>query len=453
MKYRIGIISLGCPKNLVDSEIILGILKDAGFDLTHHHAKADAIIVNTCAFIGDAAEEAVIAILEAARWKKEGQLKTLIVTGCLAQRYKEDILKEIPEADFVVGTGSIDEIPEILKTHLNPVFQEQNRSENKIYTKLLNSVYYLELPRLITDNKPYAYLKIAEGCSNHCTYCIIPGLRGAFRSRTMENIVKEARMLAEQGKKEIILVAQDVTNYGADIYGQRSLTRLIRAISKIEGLKRIRLLYCYPDRIDEELISEISINPKICKYLDIPIQHISDRILKNMGRRDTKESVEKLIGSLRSKIPGIILRTTLITGFPGESEDDFNELVEFVNESKFEHLGVFAYSREEGTPAFRMKGQIPKKIREARRDKLMQLQQRNVEKYNNSRIGCIYDTIVDGVAEDGIFYVGRTYAEAPEIDPVIYFTSKVPLETGDIVRVEILCADGYDLIGENKDVG
>lgn len=443
MKYKIGLVSLGCPKNLVDSEIILGTLKDAGFELTPQHELADAIIVNTCAFIGDAKEEAVMSILEAARYKKEGNLKTLIVTGCMAERYKADILKEIPEVDVVVGTGSIGEIPTIIKTRF-----EKDTQIQEIYANIPNTVDYLDLTRLVTDDKSYAYLKIAEGCSNRCTYCIIPSLRGDYRSRTIENILKEAEVLSEQGKQEIILVAQDVTRYGSDIYGEKKLVALVQAISGIEGIKRIRLLYCYPELIDDVLIEEMSTNPKLCKYFDIPIQHISDKLLKSMGRRGTKVYIKALLATIRERIPGVVLRTSLITGFPGETEEDFDELYEFVKESHFEHLGVFPYSKEEGTPAYKMTGHLTKKIKEARRDRIMELQMKNVEKYNSSRIGGLYDTMVNGVAEDGIFYVGRSYAETPDIDPVIYFTSPEPLDKGAIVSVKILCVDGYDLVGE-----
>lgn len=445
MNYKIGLVSLGCPKNLVDSEIILGSLKDEGFELTSEHELADAIIINTCAFIGDAKEEAVMSILEASRFKKEGNLKMLIVTGCMAERYKEDILKEIPEVDVVIGTGSIANIPDIIKSRV-----ENKTCSQEVYANIPDTVDYLDLTRLVTDNNSYAYLKIAEGCSNRCTYCIIPSLRGDYRSRTIENILKEAEALVGQGKKEIILVAQDVTRYGSDIYGKKSLVDLIQRLSKISGIVWIRLLYCYPELIDEALIEEMRTNPKLCKYFDIPIQHISDKLLKAMGRRGTKVYIETLLADIRAKIPGVVLRTSLITGFPGETEEDFTELCEFVKESNFEHLGVFPYSKEEGTPAYKMKGHLPKKIKEARRNRIMELQQENVMKYNNSRIGQFYDIIVDGVAEDGIFYIGRSYAETPEIDPVIYFTSAEPLDKGAIVSVKILCVDGYDLIGEVK---
>lgn len=448
MKRKVGIITLGCPKNLVDSEIMAGILEDAGFEVTTILRSAETIIINTCAFIGDAKEEAIMSILEAARYKTEGSLKILMVAGCLAERYKEEIFKEIPEVDVVVGTGSIGQIPEILSKRL-----DSNDLRREICTQTPNSVDYLESTRNVADNKPYSYLKIAEGCDNRCTYCIIPSLRGGYRSRTIENITREARILVKKGKKEIILVAQDVTRYGTDIYGEKSLVSLIRELDKTEGIERIRLLYCYPELIDDNLITEMKNNIKLVKYMDIPIQHISDRILKAMGRRGNKEYINNLLIKIRREIPEVVLRTSLITGFPGETEEDFKELYEFVKESRFEHLGVFAYSKEEDTPAYKMKGHVPQKIKEARRNKLMALQKDNVKKHNSTRIGRIYDTIVDGVAEDGIFYVGRTYAETPDIDPIVYFTSPEPLEIGMIVPVKILCPDGYDLVGEAQGIG
>jgi len=443
LEQKIGLVSLGCPKNLVDSEIMLGTLKDAGYELTEKHETADVIIVNTCAFIGDAREEAVMAILEAARYKEEGKLKLLVVTGCLAERYKEDIYKEIPEVDLVVGTGSIDRLPEIIGKYLT-----EGSNEKTVYADTPNTVDYLELTRMVTDGKPYGYLKIAEGCSNRCTYCIIPSLKGDYRSRTIENIIKEAKVLAQKGKKEIILIAQDVTRYGTDIYKEKKLVELVREISRIEEIERIRLLYCYPEVIDDDLIAEMKNNPKLCKYMDIPLQHISDKMLKAMGRRGSKSYIYDLLAKIKTEIPDVVLRTSLITGFPGETEEDFAELYEFVKEGHFQHLGVFPYSKEEGTPAFKMKGHLPRKVKIERRNKLMELQMANVEKYNSSRLGRTYDTMVDGIAEDGIFYVGRTYAEAPEIDSVIYFTSAEPLEIGMTVPVKMLCPDGYDLVGE-----
>lgn len=452
MNYKIGLVSLGCPKNLVDSEIILGSLKDAGFHLTAQHELAEVIIVNTCAFIGDAKIEAVTSILEAARYKKEGQLKVLVVTGCMAERYKEEILAEIPEVDIVVGTGSIGQITPILKARLQKEEQQSGDTSRtlvqELYAGIPDNVDYLEATRLVSDDKPYIYLKIAEGCSNRCTYCIIPSLRGDYRSRTMENILKEADTLVGHGKSELILVAQDVTRYGTDIYGEKRLVSLIQALSALEGLKRIRLLYCYPELIDDALIEEMRSNPKLCKYLDIPIQHISDKMLKLMGRRGNRDYIRNLLEKIRDRIPDIVLRTSLITGFPGETQEDFEELCDFVEEGYFQHLGAFAYSKEEGTAAYKMKGHLPKKVKESRRNKIMALQQKIVEKYNSSRMGKTYDTMVDGVAEDGIFYVGRSFAETPDIDPLIYFTSPEPLKKGTIVPVKILCVEEYDLVGQ-----
>lgn len=443
MSYNIGLISLGCPKNLVDSEIMAGMLREEGFTTVDDLNAADAVIVNTCAFVGDAREEAVLSILEAARYKETGRLKVLAVTGCLAERYKDEILREIPEVDLVVGTGSVDKAASGIKSLL-----EGNGGDERVWCDIPDSVEYLERGRAITDDKPYAYLKIAEGCSNRCTYCVIPDLRGAYRSRKIENIVDEARFLADHGKKEIVLVAQDVTRYGMDIYGDKMLVDLIRAISGVDGVAWIRLLYCYPELIDDRLISEIKGNEKLLKYLDIPIQHISDAMLKAMGRRGDRKYIIALLERLLSEIPGIALRTSLIAGFPEETESDFKELSGFVARGYFRQLGVFAYSREEGTPAYRMKGQVPKKVREFRRDALMEIQRENVAKFNSSRLGHTYDTMIDGVSEDGIFYTGRTSMEAPEIDPVIYVASPEPLGVGCIVRVKMLNSDEYDMIGE-----
>ncbi len=442
MAYKVALVSLGCPKNLVDSEIMLGLLEREGFALVGERAEADAIIVNTCAFIGDAREEAVTAILEAGLFKTEGRARVLAVAGCMAERYKDEIIKEMPEVDVVLGTGSIQSVASIIKSHLD------EETPPSIYCNLPESVEYLDNARKITDNKPYAYLKIAEGCDNHCTYCVIPKLRGRYKSRSIESVLREAAYLSDNGKPELVLVAQDVTRYGMDWAGEKKLVTLIRELSALEGVKRIRLLYCYPELIDDALIRELAQNPKLAPYLDIPIQHISNAMLKAMGRRGTGEAILTLLENLRERVPGITLRTSLITGFPGETEDDFSQMLAFVERGYFHNLGVFAYSREEDPPAYRMKGQIPKRVKESRRKKLMAVQRENVEKYNNSRTGKIYDTMVDGVAEDGIFYVGRTVMEAPEIDPVIYFTSPEPLETGSLVPVKMLCTDQYDLVGE-----
>ena len=443
MSYNLGLISLGCPKNLVDSEIMLGAFKEKGFVPVQDLSRADAIIVNTCAFIGDAKEEAIVTILDAARHKEEGRCKAMVVTGCLAERYREEIIKEIPEVDLVFGTGSIPIVAERTRA-----FLDGERLERHVWCDIPDTVDYLDGSRILSDNKPYAYLKIAEGCSNNCTYCIIPKLRGPYRSRPLESLVKEAEYLAGQGKKEIILIAQDVTRYGVDLYGEKRLVDLIRSISLIGGIQWIRLLYCYPELIDDALIREMKNNGKLLPYMDIPIQHISDKVLKAMGRRGSGEYIETLVKRLKTEIPHIALRTSLIAGFPGETEDDHLKLAEFVRQGYFQHLGVFAYSREEDTPAYRMKGQVPARVKAARRKALMEIQRENAARFSSSRIGKTYDTMIDGVAEDGIFYLGRTYMEAPEIDPVIYVASPHPLDIGAVVKVRMICSQDYDLIGE-----
>jgi ribosomal protein S12 methylthiotransferase len=445
MPVRVGCISLGCPKNLVDSEIMLGILQKGDFEITTDLMKAEAIIVNTCAFIGDAKEEAVDAILEAALLKKTGNLKALVVTGCLAQRYKENIINEIPEVDVVVGTGNIPEIRKAIETKLS------GDKENVLYTDEPDGTGYLDNRRELSEDGASKYLKIAEGCSNFCTYCIIPALRGPFRSRTIESILTEAEFLVKKGAKELIIIAQDVSRYGEDNYGESKLVDLIRKLSEIEDLKWIRLLYCYPERITKELITELKTNPKLVKYLDIPIQHASDSILKAMGRKSRREDLIALMTMLRKEISDIILRTTLISGFPGETEEDFQLLCDFIKEYQFDRLGVFAYSREDGTPAAIMKNQVAEATKQKRRNILLDLQQEIALAKVEKRIGKTYEVVVEGVADDGIFYYGRSYGEAPEIDPVIYIASAEPLEIGAFVRVKILDVNNMDLIGEVVD--
>lgn len=445
MPVRVGCISLGCPKNLVDSEIMLGILQKGDFEITTDLMKAEAIIVNTCAFIGDAKEEAVDAILEAALLKKTGNLKALVVTGCLAQRYKENIINEIPEVDVVVGTGNIPEIRKAIETKLS------GDKENVLYTDEPDGTGYLDNRRELSESGASKYLKIAEGCSNFCTYCIIPALRGPFRSRTIESILTEAEFLVKKGAKELIIIAQDVSRYGEDNYGESKLVDLIRKLSEIEDLKWIRLLYCYPERITKELITELKTNPKLVKYLDIPIQHASDSILKAMGRKSRREDLIALMTMLRKEISDIILRTTLISGFPGETEEDFQLLCDFIKEYQFDRLGVFAYSREDGTPAAIMKNQVAEATKQKRRNILLDLQQEIALAKVEKRIGKTYEVVVEGVADDGIFYYGRSYGEAPEIDPVIYIASAEPLEIGAFVRVKILDVNNMDLIGEVVD--
>lgn len=435
---KIGMISLGCPKNLVDSEIMLGLLKK-NFEITNDAKDAEIIIVNTCGFIDSAKQESINAILEMAKYKEE-KAELLIVTGCMAQRYKGNIIEEIPEVDAIVGTGNYDGIAEVI----NRAYQGQK----DILVSDLEKVDYLDNDRILTTEKGMAYLKIAEGCDNFCTYCIIPALRGKFRSRSIEAVVKEAEGLAQNGAKELILVAQDTTRYGIDLYGEKRLVQLIKELSEVEGIQWIRLLYCYPEEIDEALIDEVAKNPKVCNYFDIPIQHSSDRILKLMGRRGTHGETLNVLSKIRERIPDVVIRTSLIVGFPGETEEDFEILEGFVKSFEFDRLGVFEYSREEDTPAAKMKGQVVKKVKQARRKQLMALQQEITIKKNSLRIGKSYTAIVEDVSDDGIFYYGRTFAEAPDIDGLIYFTSQEPLEAGQFVEVKILNSDNYDLIGE-----
>lgn len=442
MKKKVGVISLGCPKNLVDSEIMLGLLKKSDFEITSDREKANVIIVNTCGFIESAKEESINTILEMASYKNKN-CEILIVIGCLAQRYKDEIIKEIPEVDVVVGVSGYDEIVKVIAQAYGKI-----NKEKAIFHKDSLSVEYLNNERVLSTNSGYAYLKISEGCDNCCTYCAIPSIRGPYRSRRMEDIVLECKSLAAKGVKEVILVAQDVTVYGKDLYGEKKLVELLRKISSIQEIEWIRLLYSYPEEIEEDLIKEIADNKKIVKYLDIPIQHVSDRILKLMGRRSTGEGIRNILDRLKSSIPNLVLRTSLIVGFPSEDEKDFKILYDFVRKYEFDRLGVFTYSREEGTPAYDLKLQIKKSVKDSRRSDIMQLQKEIVQRKNENRLNRVYKTLVEEVSEDGIFYYGRTYAEAPDIDGSIYFTSIEPLKFGEFVRVKILNIDDYDLIGE-----
>ncbi len=439
MIKKVGLVSLGCPKNLVDSELMLGVLKNDGFEIVAESSEAQIIIINTCGFIESARQESIDTILEMSAFK-EHNCELLIVTGCLAQRYRQEILDEIPEVDAVLGAGSYQEITNIIK-----MAYQGNRPQ--ICGELIGTDY-LEGSRVLSTGNCYAYLKIAEGCDNFCTYCVIPSLRGRFRSRRKEDIINEAKKLAAAGIKELIIVAQDTTRYGIDIYGERQLSVLIHMLGEIDGIERLRVLYCYPEEIDDALINEIAENDKVCKYIDIPIQHASDTVLKQMGRRTTGSDLEKLLCKLKERIPCIVIRTTLIVGFPGESSNDFNQLKDFARKFKFERLGVFMYSREDNTPAAKMKNQIPARIKKSRYDELMELQQAISDEINKERLEQTYSVLVEGVAEDGIFYYGRSYAESPDIDGLIYFTSPEPLEIGQIVSVRILDSDQYDLTGE-----
>ena len=440
---KILFISLGCDKNLVDSEVMLGLLAEKGYGFTDDETQADIIVVNTCCFIGDAKEESVNTILEMAEWKNKGKLKGLIVAGCLAERYREEILKEIPEVDAVVGTASYDRIAEVI--------EQAAAGEQKLLYGNTDRLVMTETGRILTTGGHYAHLKIAEGCDKHCTYCIIPKLRGRYRSFPMEKLVKEAQELADQGVKELILVAQETTMYGTDLYGEKKLHELLKELCRIRGIRWIRIQYCYPEEIYEELIRTIRDEPKICHYLDLPIQHASDRTLKRMGRRTTRQDLQKMIGRLREEIPDICLRTTLITGFPQETEEEHEELLDFVDEMEFDRLGVFPYSPEEDTPAACMEGQIPEEIKEARRDELMELQQDISFEKAEAMIGKELWCMVEGKVAEEYAYVARTYKDAPGVDGYIFIQTMAELMSGDFVKVHVTGADEYDLIGEIAD--
>lgn len=437
---NIFFVSLGCDKNLVDSEHMLGILNENGYQLINEEASADIIIINTCCFIHDAKEESINTILEMAEYKKTSRLKTLIVTGCLAQRYKEEILEQIPEVDALLGTSSFMDILEII--------EELTDQKQHIRFASLDTRPELTSKRLLTSGSFTAYLKIAEGCDKHCTYCIIPQVRGNYRSIPMEEILREAVDLAEQGVKEIILVAQETTLYGKDIYGKKSLPSLLEQLCSIEGIAWVRILYCYPEEIDDELIEVMRKEPKICRYLDLPIQHASDRILKLMGRRTNQEDLIRIITKLRKKLPGIALRTTLIAGFPTETEEEHAQLMDFVKRMEFDRLGVFTYSKEDNTPAALLKPQIPVKVKKQRQKELMKLQQSIVFAHTKTLIGKTVDVLVEGkITNEENVYIGRTYMDAPQVDGFLFLTSEEELMSGDIVKVIVTGAKNYDLVG------
>lgn len=437
---KIAFVSLGCDKNLADTELMLGILQKRGYEFTDDPQEADAAVVNTCCFIGDAKEESIDALLEMARLREEGRLKALVGAGCLAQRYGEEIRREIPEVDVLVGTSSVEDIAEALEDALSG-----GRGD---FFRDLNGPPAVCRDRVLTTGGHFAYLKIAEGCSKRCSYCIIPTVRGNYRSIPMEDLVAQAQELAQQGVRELILVAQETTLYGEDLYGEKSLPRLLRSLARIDGLRWIRILYCYPEEITEELMEVMAQEPKICRYLDIPIQHASDRILKRMGRRTSQEQLRQVIGRLRERIPGICLRTTLISGFPGETQEEFEELYRFVNEMEFDRLGVFPYSQEENTPAALMPDQIPEEVKEFRRDELMELQQAIAFEKAQDMAGQILTVMIEGKAADEDVYVGRTYRDAPGVDGYIFVNTSAELMTGDFVKALVTDSNEYDLIGE-----
>ncbi|OVE69682.1 30S ribosomal protein S12 methylthiotransferase RimO [Clostridium diolis] len=436
-KYKVGMVSLGCDKNRVDSEIILGKMSDE-YEITNDPKNADIIIVNTCGFIESAKQESIDTILEMANYKINYKCKLLIATGCLTQRYGEELKTLIPEIDIMLGVNDYNKINEIITEFIDG---------NKLATELLNysDENINEGKRIITTQRESAYIRIAEGCNNFCTYCIIPKIRGKFRSRKMENIINEARDLSESGVKEIILIAQDTTLYGSDIYGKKNLHVLLKELSKIEGIEWIRVLYCYPEEIYDELINEIACNEKVVKYLDIPIQHISDKILKLMGRKTSKKDIINKIQILRERVPEIVIRTTFIVGFPNETDEDFNEIIDFLKEHKLEKVGAFTYSQEEDTPAAKMDGQIDEEIKEKREEDLMLLQKNISEEINKLKIGKLYDILVEGY--NGKCYYGRSYEMAPDIDANVLFESNAKIENGEFVKVKIVETMDYDLVG------
>ena len=433
-------ISLGCDKNLVDSEVMLGLLDKKGYQIVDSEEDADIIVVNTCCFIHDAKEESIQTILEMAEYKKEGKLKALIVTGCLAQRYQQEIIDEIPEVDAVLGTTSYDHIVEAV--------EEALAGNGHVVLEDVDALPDVKEKRLVTTGGHYAYMKIAEGCDKHCTYCIIPKLRGNYRSVPMEKLLAEAKDLADQGVKELILVAQETTVYGKDLYGEKSLHKLLRELCKISGIQWIRILYCYPEEIYDELIQTIKEENKVCHYLDLPIQHASDAVLKRMGRRTSKAQLVEMIEKLRKEIPDISLRTTLITGFPGETQEQHEELKDFVDEMEFDRLGVFTYSPEEDTPAATMTEQIPEEVKEDRQAELMELQQEIAFDLAEDMVGREVLVMIEGKVADENAYVGRTYKDAPNVDGLIFINTDEELMSGDFARVRVTGALEYDFIGE-----
>ena len=433
-------ISLGCDKNLVDSEVMLGLLDKKGYQIVDSEEDADIIVVNTCCFIHDAKEESIQTILEMAEYKKEGKLKALIVTGCLAQRYQQEIIDEIPEVDAVLGTTYYDHIVEAV--------EEALAGNGHVVLEDVDALPDVKEKRLVTTGGHYAYMKIAEGCDKHCTYCIIPKLRGNYRSVPMEKLLAEAKDLADQGVKELILVAQETTVYGKDLYGEKSLHKLLRELCKISGIQWIRILYCYPEEIYDELIQTIKEENKVCHYLDLPIQHASDAVLKRMGRRTSKAQLVEIIEKLRKEIPDISLRTTLITGFPGETQEQHEELKDFVDEMEFDRLGVFTYSPEEDTPAATMTEQIPEEVKEDRQAELMELQQEIAFDLAEDMVGREVLVMIEGKVADENAYVGRTYKDAPNVDGLIFINTDEELMSGDFARVRVTGALEYDLIGE-----
>ena len=440
LNNKIAVASLGCAKNLVDTENMLGFLAAEGYTFVSAPEEADIILVNTCAFIGDAKEESINTILDMAQYKQEGNCKLLIVTGCLAERYHEEIKRELPEVDAIVGTGDFPSICSVIRDAM--------AGEAECLYGHSEDFALDHMPRMLTTPQHYAYLKIAEGCDNHCTYCIIPSLRGKYRSRTVEDIVDEARHLAANGVKELLLIAQDTTCYGTDLYGSPALPQLLERLCEVEGIEWIRLHYCYPEAITDELLNTIASNRKLLHYFDIPIQHANDNILKRMGRKTNKAQLITLINKIRETLPDAVLRTSLIVGFPGETRADFRELFDFTAQMQFDRVGVFAYSREENTPAARLEKQVDPRTKQRRRDKLMALAQVISLEKNKSKVGTTLDVLCDGFDEESMLYYGRSAADSPGVDSLVYFGARAEVSPGDLVRVKVLCAQEYDLMGE-----
>ena len=442
MEYKVGMISLGCPKNQVDAEHMLALIDAAGCEIVDYVNGCDVVIVNTCGFIDDAKKEAIENILDMVELKKEGIISKIIVTGCLAQRYKDEIVTEIPEVDAVVGIGANGDIVKTIEEVMSGVDTIEK------YPPRVDLP--LEGQRILTTPQYWAYLKIGEGCSNRCTYCTIPSIRGNMRSRSMENVIEEAKQLAESGVKELILIAQDTTSYGLDLYGELKLPELLNELCKIDSIEWIRLLYCYPDRITDELIETMKKQEKIVNYIDLPLQHADDKILKAMNRRGDQAMIRNVIEKLRTEISDVVIRTTFIVGFPGEGEDEFENLAVFVNEIEFDRLGVFTFSAQEGTPAYDMEDQVEEDVKTRRGEIIMQDQYSIMEEKNNEKIGKTYKVIVEDYDGYSDSYTGRTYMDAPEIDGLVRFTSDRDLDIGDFAEVEIFDVEDYDLIGEVK---
>ena len=442
MSFNIGLVSLGCAKNQTDAEAMLGILNSDGYHIVFDPEEADAIIVNTCGFIESAKQESINTLLEMAQYK-EGRCKLLIASGCLAERYSKEIAEQIPEVDAIIGTGDYDRIAEAIQGaadgEMPIICGEPNRDPEE------------GLPRILSTPSYTAYLKIAEGCSNNCTYCAIPMIRGKFRSRKPEAVIAEAESLAKSGVKELIIIAQDTTRYGTDLFGKPSLAMLLEKLVEVEGIEWIRIHYLYPEAVTDELIETMAKYDKICSYVDMPIQHINNEILRRMARRTNRAEIESRINKLREKIPGCIIRTSIIVGFPGETDEQFQELYDFVKEAHIDRMGVFAYSQEEGTPAANFENQVDEEVKQERLDKLMTLQQGISLEMNRARIGSVIDVIVEGYDEDNFLFVGRSRGDSIDVDGKVYFGTETEVEPGDIIKVKILDADEYDLTGNRVD--